>query len=163
MNYAEIYEKTGGKIRNRPEAVTAVKAADRFLTAVFYLIYPITVGYGFWMHLSYRYFLILVPGISFVVVSAFRHLVNRRRPYEASGITPLWHKDTRGHSFPSRHVFSSAVIAMTLCRIHLPSGMILLVLSGVEGVIRVIAGVHYPSDVTAGWIIGVLCGFMYWL
>ena len=55
MNYAEIYEKTGGKIRNRPEAVTAVKAADRFLTAVFYLIYPITIGYGFWMHLSYRY------------------------------------------------------------------------------------------------------------
>lgn len=55
------------------------------------------------------------------------------------------------------------MIAMSILQVNSTAGFMLLVLAGVEGAIRVLAGVHYCSDVAAGWIIGVVCGFMYWL
>ena len=39
-----------------------------------------------------------------------------------------------------------------------PAGIILLVLSALECVIRVIGGVHYPEDVIIGYLTGVIMG-----
>ena len=59
---------------------------------------------------------------------------------------------------PSRHVFSTAVIAMAWIPVSLPAGILLLLVAVLESVIRVLGGVHYPSDVAAGYLIGVLAG-----
>lgn len=48
---------------------------------------------------------VLVPAVSFVVVTLFRKIVNEPRPYEKYDLPPVIDKDAGGKSFPSRHVF----------------------------------------------------------
>ena len=48
-----------------------------------------------------------------MVVSVSRKIINEPRPYEKYGVPPVLDKDTSGKSFPSRHVFSVFVIAVT--------------------------------------------------
>lgn len=157
-----LQQKITDALSHHTGAITVLKTLDRGITSVFYALYPMLVLYVFLQKHPLRWRMLLIPGISFVLVSAFRHIVNRSRPYE-NGIIPLWQKDREGHSFPSRHVFSASMIAMSILQVNSTAGFMLLVLAGVEGAIRVLAGVHYCSDVAAGWIIGVVCGFMYWL
>lgn len=101
------------------------------------------------------YLSVIVPLDGFLIVSVFRYLFNRQRPYERYDFKPAIPKDTKGKSFPSRHVFSAAVIAVTFLvqrnpiLVGLGAGLIVAAL--IIGVIRVIAGVHYVSDVLAAW------------
>lgn len=106
---------------------------------------------------------VLVPGIAFVLLSAARGRFNAKRPYEEWPIEALIRRDGSGHSMPSRHVFSAAVIAMCALRHNLYAGAALLVLAGVIAVIRVLGGVHYPKDVAAGYLAGVAAGLVLWL
>jgi membrane-associated phospholipid phosphatase len=105
----------------------------------------------------------LVPAISFLVLSLGRHWINRKRPYEAFEVPPVIPKDTMGKSFPSRHVFSATIIAMTfLLMSPWPwAGILLLVVAVLEAVVRVLSGVHYISDVIAGIAVGVLASLLY--
>jgi membrane-associated phospholipid phosphatase len=97
------------------------------------------------------------------VLTAVRAKINRPRPYETWDIDPLIHKDTKGNSMPSRHVFSSAVISMAWLRILPPVGAALLVISAAAALIRVIGGVHYPSDVMIGFLAGAAAGALLFL
>lgn len=105
---------------------------------------------------------IIVPLDSFIIVTVFRYMLNRKRPYEHFDIPPVIQKDTAGKSFPSRHVFSAFIIAMTyLCWSPLVwAGTVLLVLAASMAVVRVISGVHYISDVAAGAICGITAGVL---
>ena len=51
---------------------------------------------------------ILVPGITFWVGTALRARLDRPRPYDQPGFTPLVQKDTHGRSFPSRPALRAA-------------------------------------------------------
>ena len=73
-------------------------------------------------------------------------------------ITPMIRKDTKGHSFPSRHVFSVFVIAATLGCQHPPLGALLGVIGLLICINRVLGGVHFPKDVLVGMALGILCG-----
>lgn len=106
---------------------------------------------------------VLVPGAAFLVLSAVRKRIDRPRPYEAWGIVPLIPREKKGESMPSRHVFSSAVIAMAWLRACPPAGAVLLLAAVFEAFVRVVGGVHYPSDVAAGYIAGVLAGLLLFL
>ena len=101
---------------------------------------------------------ILVPGISFVMLPFGRKLINRPRPYEAFDVPSVIKKDTKGKSFPSRHVFSATIIAMTfiLASPWTWLGIAFLVVAVLLAIVRVISGVHYISDVIAGIVVGVL-------
>ena len=59
---------------------------------------------------------------------------------------------------PSRHVFSCAVIAMCVLSLSVPAGIVCLLFALILCVIRILGGVHYPRDVIAGLIIGILAG-----
>lgn len=109
---------------------------------------------------------IAVPAISFALVSLLRRIVNAPRPYEVFDAQPVIAKDTLGKSFPSRHTFSIFVIGMTFCACC-PlawAGPAILALGCVLGAIRVLAGVHFPRDVIAGALAGILCGLVgFWV
>lgn len=137
--------------------------ANRILTYLFYIAYPLLLIWIYVYRKSFFLKALLVPAVSFIILSAFRRLINRKRPYESWPIHPLIHKDTKGKSMPSRHLFSSAVIAMVFLYVNPVAGILALILSGADGVIRVIGGVHYPSDVTAGFVCGIIAGCFLWL
>lgn len=101
---------------------------------------------------------LLITGIPFVALSFIRKKINAPRPYEALDIQPLILKDTKGKSFPSRHVFSAFVIAVTTWEIFPPLGAAIAMTAALLMVIRVIGGVHFPKDVIAGALTGILCG-----
>lgn len=80
--------------------------------------------------------------------------------------------DVSGYSFPSGHATSSAIVYLTLAALagqvtrDRASRRYLLVvavlLTGAIGCSRVYLGVHWPSDVLAGWSFGTLWAIGWW-
>ncbi len=133
------------------------------LTKAVYALYPLLLVYLAVYHLTDKEpgFVpaLLVPGISFVLVSIFRSWYDAPRPYEIPGAEPpLIKKDAPGKSFPSRHIFSIFVIAVTFFWVWPVPGILI----GIAGILlawsRVAGGVHFPRDVIAGALIGVFSG-----
>ena len=148
--------------RDHPEMAKGIHIANKICTGIMYLSYPLFVLYLFWMKDMGVIRAILVPGISFVVLSVFRKLINRPRPYEVFGVPSVIKKDTKGQSFPSRHVFSATIIAMTflLASPWMWLGVVFLVVSVLLAVVRVVSGVHFVSDVLAGIAVGTLAAIL---
>lgn len=90
-----------------------------------------------------------------------KNLVARSRPFDAIGaLIPLIDRPT-DFSFPSGHSGSSFAAACVYVRkLPKPVGVPLLVLAVVIALSRLYIGVHYPSDVIVGMIIGVLISYL---
>lgn len=124
-----------------------------------YVIYPMLHIYLIW---SGRYqeairFLV-VPAITFISVTILRKIINRPRPFEALDISPLIKKKKLGQSFPSRHAASVFIIAMAFLYINIYAGIALFVVGIFMCVSRVLAGVHFISDVLAGALYSIVLG-----
>lgn len=137
-----------------------INQLNRLITVVVYAIYPIVLLTMLVTRDERLLRVILTPSISFVLVSLFRRYINAPRPYEVRGNVPIIKKDTQGKSFPSRHVFSAFVIATTIYFINSPLGIFLMLTGCILAVLRVIGGVHFPRDVIAGALIGILSGIL---
>lgn len=159
----ETYIKMTQPFRDNFGMAKGIHILNKICTGAMYLAYPVLLVYLFFFEKYSSYFsfrkALLVPAVSFVLLSVFRYFINRPRPYEAFGLPPVIKKDTKGKSFPSRHVFSATIIAMTfLLMSPWPwVGIIFLCVSVVLAVVRVVSGVHYISDVIAGIIVAVIC------
>lgn len=91
---------------------------------------------------------------------ALKNLVQRVRPFDAvQGLIPLV-KRPLDSSFPSGHACASFAAALVYYRM-LPKiwGIGALVLAALIAFSRLYVGVHYPSDVLAGLIVGVLAAW----
>jgi membrane-associated phospholipid phosphatase len=91
--------------------------------------------------------------LNFVV----KAIVRRRRPV-LEGLPPLGGAPT-SLSFPSAHATSGFACATAAARIA-PEGALLFVLAGLLALGRPYLGMHYPSDVLAGIILGVAIGLV---
>lgn len=107
-------------------------------------------------------------GTGKVLEFALKHAFIRARP---TVVVPLVQAfDT---SFPSGHAMESAIVYLTLAVLvtritdrritKLYCFGIAVVLTLLVGVSRVYLGVHYPTDVLAGWIVGMLWVSIFWL
>ena len=106
---------------------------------------------------------ITVPLGVFITVTLIRKFINCKRPYEKLDIEPIMHKSTKGKSFPSRHTASAAVIAMTVFYVNVPLGIVFLAAALLIGLSRIIAGVHFPRDVIAGYLYSVVMSILFFL
>ncbi|MBE5890252.1 MAG: phosphatase PAP2 family protein [Lachnospiraceae bacterium] len=143
--------------------ITAViRWMNKIVTILVMLSYPALLIYLLITKSSLLYRAIVVPLDGFIILSVFRYFVNRKRPYELYEIKPLIEKDTKGKSFPSRHVFSAVAIAATfwLWSPFPVLGVVIAALSVLLAAVRVMMGVHFISDVCAGIICGVACGLI---
>lgn len=154
------YTRIADTIRGWKYGVAALTWTDRIITWLTFGAYPLLLVYLWFFDTARVYESVLVPAVSFAVVSIYRRYNHSRRPYEAYGIKPLLAKNTRGRSFPSRHVFSIFMVGMAYLGVVPWMGLLLFVLGVVLGVVRVLGGVHYIHDVAAGAAIGILCGWM---
>jgi membrane-associated phospholipid phosphatase len=104
--------------------------------------------------------ILITSSVGFFLVSGVRMLINARRPYEVYPFYEFDPKKKRGLSFPSRHAFSAAVIAMLTALVHPWVMAVLSVVCVVMCACRVLLGVHFIRDVTVGAAIGYAMGFV---
>lgn len=96
-----------------------------------------------------------------ILVSLIRKALNLPRPSELFDFDPLLSHEN-GCSCPSRHTASSFLIACALFWLTylglfpLPLSILALCCAVLTAISRVIAGVHFPRDVLAGMLFGIL-------
>src|SRR5690348_14171226 len=88
-------------------------------------------------------------------------------------MAPWWQRPDRRSSFPSGHAMLSAVVnlilgilLMQIVRGRLAKLYCLLwavFLTFLVGISRIYLGVHYPTNVLAGWIAGLVWALACWL
>ena len=156
MNYIEMNQRF-------QKYKKLIVTLNQWITYVFYMLYPLDLLYLFLNRKELLVRSILVPGCSFILLSFIRKKIARKRPYEIYAFKPLIEKETKANSMPSRHVFSACLIAMVCLEINTTFGCVLLFLALISAVLRVIGGVHFVSDVVAGYITGIVCGILLFL
>jgi membrane-associated phospholipid phosphatase len=104
--------------------------------------------------------------IELVVSESMKAIFNRMRPGEKYPLTIYPYKNVYGKSFPSGHTslaFSAAASLSIQCRrwyITVPAYL----WAGSVGYSRMYLGVHYPSDVLAGAVVGIGSAYLaHWL
>lgn len=104
-------------------------------------------------------------GLALVTATGLKYLVNRTRPYtEYPNEITLRVKAPGPFSFPSGHTTSAFATATALSLsykkwyVAVPS----YAYAGLVGYSRLRLGVHYPSDVLAGALIGTGAGLLTW-
>ena len=152
--YSSIYSRPGlaRALDVIGKAMTALVALS-FACAVGLLVY--TGDYLGAVKLS------VLAGVPFVIVSLMRELIDCNRPYEViecEALSDMASGRKKGHSFPSRHVFSAFIIG-TLWMILSPYvGAATLLFGAVIAISRVLLGIHFLRDVVVGAVIGVASG-----
>ena len=112
QDYPKFYRWLTLPFTRKPHRVQVLQRMNRILTFVMPGIYGLVFCWLFFKKTSMGgiWPFIWIPASGFVLFSLFRHWVNVPRPYEKWEIQPLLEKNSSGHSFPSRHVFSATII-----------------------------------------------------
>lgn len=113
-------------------------------------------------------FLLIATGGATILNVAIKSIIDRPRPEVVPHLT-----DVSSASFPSGHSAMSAAVYLTLGaimaqsvkkrRVKLYFAFLALIMTGLVGASRVALGVHYPSDVLAGWSSGLAWALLCWL
>jgi membrane-associated phospholipid phosphatase len=104
---------------------------------------------------------LIAHGIAGLLGQVLKHVVGRPRPrfvHSDGGfqLGPSW--DTGLDSFPSGHATASFAVATVLAR-HFPgAGRAMYGLACLVALSRIVRGSHFPTDVMAGMMVGVLVG-----
>ncbi len=96
--------------------------------------------------------------VTAAIVLVLKFSIRRSRP---EGEWGKIYRKTDPHSFPSGHATRGmliGVIALGLGPIWF--GVLLIVWGPLVGIARIAMGVHYLSDVVAGWIVGLIIGLV---
>lgn len=113
-------------------------------------------------------FVTVASGGALFVNAALKQFFQRPRP----DVVPHL-RDVMTMSFPSGHALTSAVVYLTLGALSMRiaerrltkfycMAMAMLV-TALVGTSRVYLGVHYPTDVLAGWLIGLCWALLCWI
>lgn len=150
-----FYQKILSSIRKYHWLEQLIVGFTKYIPVITFIIYPSVLIYLFITKDPLLLETIIKPLTSFLLVTIFRKLVNRKRPYEAMDIKPLLaHK--QGESFPSRHTVSAFAIALACLNISIPLGIMMLILAIIVSSSRILCGVHYISDIISAVIIALI-------
>jgi undecaprenyl-diphosphatase len=113
-------------------------------------------GDAYWKRLSVVMLIGIV--ITALIVMAIKFTVRRRRPQGEWGRI---YRSTDPHSFPSGHAARCTMLAVLALGFGpLWLGLSMLVWAPLVGLARTVMGVHYPSDIIAGMVLGVILGVL---
>jgi undecaprenyl-diphosphatase len=108
-----------------------------------------------------RFFELVKAGFSAVLAYAINFLISiihfRLRPiFTLDDVHQLMTKPITDKSFPSDHTAVSFAIAFFVFLVSRKWGSAMLVLAFLIGISRIYVGVHFPSDVFAGALVGII-------
>ncbi len=100
--------------------------------------------------------------IGFVITNLFlKNIVARPRPYTVLQGLEILISEPSDYSFPSGHTCSSVAAALTMLRMSDKRiGIAACILAVLIAFSRMYIGVHYPTDILAGAVIGVFAAFL---
>lgn len=130
-----------------------------FLPFVMFLSYGVLAVFMLFSDAKTFTRITLSPMTVFAIITVFRKIFNRARPYEKFATPSVFGKDKSGESMPSRHTACAFIIAMAFMYVSIPLGIAYLIISALIMISRVLAGVHFISDVIAGMAISLLYGY----
>ncbi|MBI2013226.1 MAG: phosphatase PAP2 family protein [Candidatus Colwellbacteria bacterium] len=110
-----------------------------------------------------RFYLIALTGIAIILsrgiaTPIIRYFYDRPRPFIADNIEPLINHIAT-HSFPSGHLAIFTPIFLILFLINRRLGFWFFIGAILIGIGRVATGVHWPSDILGGILIGAVSFF----
>ncbi|HLP44094.1 MAG TPA: phosphatase PAP2 family protein [Candidatus Nanoarchaeia archaeon] len=92
----------------------------------------------------------------YAIVEGFRTFWHRPRPFVELNLFEIVSESS--HSFPSAHASIFSAISTVIFFHNRKMGIAFFCTTVVIGLGRILAGVHYPSDIVAGLIVGVISG-----
>ena len=123
-----------------------------FATAAIASVFPARRGKAWQLILAALFTWMAVDGI-------VKPLVGRPRPFDVDPQIKLIDQRPVSASFPSGHAAMAMAGALAGTRLFPAAGWLMWPLAAVITCSRIYLGVHWPSDVFAGALIGLACGW----
>ena len=98
--------------------------------------------------------------ISTGVAQILKRLISRSRPYWVSKNLNTYGIDLRDYSFPSGHTTAAFTVATTFSLYFPKLAPLFVIMALLVAVSRTYLAVHYPTDVLAGMLIGIIVGYV---
>jgi membrane-associated phospholipid phosphatase len=140
--------------RRTPVLTAFLRAVTEVGSTIGYLVLLPLLWWGLSWKLAVRLFVALV--LSVYVNAVLKDAVALPRPFQYAELANITTPDE--YSFPSGHA-QSAALFWTLFALHVKKRWFTVFAATAAflvGFSRVYLGVHYPTDVAAGWIVGTL-------
>jgi undecaprenyl-diphosphatase len=144
---------------------------DKFFSTItdvnkWYIAYIILAGIAFFKG-GIRGKILVIGLILLILVTdqtgfrILKELFERVRPCRAisDAITPLG--CAGGYSFPSNHALNNFAAATFIYRLFPNYKWVVFIVAALIALSRVYLGVHYPSDILVGALIGVAFGYLF--
>ena len=138
-----------------------------YLVIIFLIIFILyhSVGEFDWKRPFYilkkrfrEFFVIFSPAImGWVIVEILKSTFNKPRPFIkfAEIVKPLFIHGGMD-SFPSGHATFFGALALSVFFVNKKVGWLCVFIALIIGIARVISGIHFPIDILAGYILGVI-------
>lgn len=104
------------------------------------------------------FLMLLALAISHLSCELLKNLFQRPRPFETLPDVNLMIKSIHSFSFPSGHAACAFAATIVPARKIPGTAWLFILLALLMAFSRVYVGVHYPSDVLAGSLLGLACG-----
>jgi undecaprenyl-diphosphatase len=107
-------------------------------------------------------------GIIFLIITSdqfsshlLKNIFERIRPCNALENVNILINCSSSYSFPSSHAVNNFAVATYFYRLFPKLKWILFIMAFIIAISRPYVGVHYPSDIFAGAIIGIIIGYIF--
>ena len=90
-----------------------------------------------------------------------KSIFERIRPCNALDVVNVLCCKSSSYSFPSSHAVNNFAIGVFFLRLYPKAKITLLVVASLVAFSRPYVGVHYPSDILAGAVVGTAIGYMF--
>lgn len=107
------------------------------------------------------FFLLMAMGTSDFTGATVKNIVQRQRPFENTQIIATQKAPAGSKSFYSNHASNIFTLTTYTSNMVPQLRVPLLAIAAIVGYSRIYTGVHYPSDVFAGTIMGIFWGCLF--
>lgn len=101
------------------------------------------------------YTCLLTSSVGYTIYKFLKSHTVRPRPYQVHQVIRLGERPLDVFSFPSGHTLQAVIFSMTLCHFVPALAWVLVPFTLLVAVSRMILGLHYPTDVVMGALLGV--------